>query len=274
MGTTTTSSSVTSTTTSSSVTSTTTSATSATSSTVTSWRKLWDANFKNDNGIAKDEVSNSEFLVFLAAHLKSLCLFAGFDKVEDSKQKKSRELFARQLTLFVFWPREFPIKDDGLSYPPYVNKQCIQDAIDAWGPWSKMFFRIYQHLGISVDNLQPIENFWGRLPESTIRTTLKDKPGFLISYQPNDKGFTVWFTKPHISRLVVDCEDFYIFKSKRDKSIKIKYSEKIMKPGGQIIKKRTFESIPKLLTYIGTKYHLTMAREILPGHFGHELLGF
>merc|ERR1712087_87648 len=268
MGTTTTSSSVTSTTTSSTVTSTTVTSTTVTSTTVTSWRELWDANFKNDNGTVKDEVSNSEFFVFLAAHLKSLCLFSESVKSEKSHQKKARELFARRLTLFVFWPKEFPIKDDGLSYPPYVNKQCIQDAIDAWGPWSKMFLRIFKNLGICEDNLQPIEFFWGRLPEKTIRTTLKKEPGFLLSYQPNDKGFTVWFTKPHRSKLMVDCEDFYFFKSKRDKGIKIKYSEKIMKPGGSKIKKQTVESIPKIITHIGKKYHPIMAREILPGHFG------
>lgn len=224
------------------------------------WSTKWDKDFTDDNGDVRDQVSNKEFMKFLNEYIEKKKFF------KDLSGEPMRGHFTKLLTKVIFWPIT---AQSEYIFPTYVTKQCVQDAIDTWGPFPKMLERIWINLFNPSGLVHPaIFNFHGRRSRANIRALLKQKAGYTISY--NDVGQGLLFSYRRSKSQKIQHLEFKVVVVRNRENVQIaKFQTIISTPhkNGNKEKKHNFDDLVRFVQYFQKHEPLeAIGYEVLGGH--------
>jgi len=140
---------------------------------------FWHTHFEG-----KEKVLNKDYKKQLVNHFK-----------EKSIATKKEEEFAEQMVKQVFYSH----KDNN-----YVDHASIQNAINVFGPWSKIFKSIEENLNEKEKDATPKQYFHGRLKKEELDRKLKKVGDYALRYykeddregKPQEGVILAWADKP------------------------------------------------------------------------------
>jgi len=137
---------------------------------------FWQKHFKDQT-----KVNNSQFqeaLMVLFEEQKG-----EGDELSYNKDKQSQQAFAKRMVEQIFWPAT-NLKEP--LNPEFVDKSCIQFAMNTFGPWSTLFQTISANLEDPSLPHEPLRYFHGRIPKEKFDVKFKEVGNFGLRY--NDKA--------------------------------------------------------------------------------------
>merc|ERR1712130_446892 len=146
----------------------------------------------SDNFGEKEKVSNKDFQNALCEKLEEQKNGDGPEMGYNADQSTQR-LFTKLMVERIFWPAEDLSTNQN---PAYVDKSCVQFAINTFGPWSIIFQNIHENLEDVKQPHKPLQYFHGRTTKQALDDKLVDAGEFALRYAEGGKGLILSWAKP------------------------------------------------------------------------------
>lgn len=209
--------------------------------------EFWETNFGDKTKVSIDAFTKATQTLLEQQKLES-------DEKDDdqeygyNKDVESQRNFIKFVTRVIFWPAVDLTQN---SHPGFIDKSCIQFAINTFGPWGQIFQFIDTNLADISRELKPSEFFHGRSTKEKIEENLPSVGDYALRYHEK-AGLVLHWAKAAGEDVVIK-EEHIVRKNLKKVGVMWCWGEQVPVRNGCKTVKRKFKSLGKFLEYMKGK---------------------
>lgn len=163
--------------------------------------------------------------------------------------ENTQKQFAKAMVTQIFWPAVDLTENRNRQF---VDKSCIQFAINTFGPWSTLFQTIDANLEDLTQPHKPLEFFHGRVTREQVDIQLNAVGDFALRYDQT-RGVVLHWAREGRNNEISPRHETLIRKKFPKKAAVWTWADSIAVPGGMKVKKHQYKSIGEFLDYMRGK---------------------